>query len=271
MTTTKLNAALAAILASLLLAACAQETSETPAAEADVDGADASASIYTAALNNSLRPDADKTRDAARKPAEVLEFIGIEEGMHVLDMFSGGGWYAEVIAHVVGKNGAVIAHTNSAYLNFVGDALEVRFGDGRVPQAEILMAENNQMSLESGSLDAVILALSYHDLYLDDPENGWELFDVPALLAELKNGLKPGGIVAVIDHYAASGAPSSVGNSLHRIDPDLVIHSMEAAGFEWDAQSSLLRNPNDDLRKSVFTPDLRGKIDRFVIRFRNPE
>ena len=45
---------------------------------------------------------------------------------------------------------------------------------------------------------------------------------------------------------------------------------MTAAGFEQDGQSDLLRNAEDDYEKVVFDADLRGKTDRFVMRFRKP-
>ncbi len=239
-------------------------------AEPETTVTETAVSVYAAALDNPLRPEADKSRDAARKPAEVLEFIGIAPGMTVLDMFTGGGWYSEIIAHVVGPGGQVYAHSNEAYKNFVGDALEERFADGRVPQVSILMAENNTLALEENSLDAVMMGLSFHDMYHEDVENGWPLLDGVAFLAELKKGLKPGGIVGIIDHRAAAGAPPETGDSLHRIDPALVIANMEAAGFVFEAESDLLANPDDDLTKTVFTPDIRGKTDRFILRFRNP-
>ena len=269
--------ALTSFLALVLISACGQRAAEPAAAvsEAKPEAAATSEvapqpSIYDAALANELRPEADRARDAGRKPGEVLEFFGIGPGMSVLDMFSGGGWYAEVIAHVVGEDGRVIAHSNQAYKAFVGEALEERFNTGRLPQAEILMAENNQMTLETDSLDAVMLGLAYHDVYNDDAEGGWEFIDGPAFLAELKKGLKPGGLIAVIDHYAEAGAPPETGNTLHRIDPALVIANMEAAGFVLDGQSDMLRNADDDHSQTVFAPDLRGKTDRFIMRFRNP-
>ena len=46
---------------------------------------------------------------------------------------------------------------------------------------------------------------------------------------------------------------------------------MTAARFELDGQSELLRIPDDDYEKVVFYPELRGKTDRFVMRFRKPE
>ena len=56
-----------------------------------------------------------------------------------------------------------------------------------------------------------------------------------------------------------------------RIDPAIVVAAMTAAGFELDGQSDLLRNAEDDYEKVVFDPGLRGKTDRFVMRFRKPE
>lgn len=261
---------LIAVLVISLLYACGQEAPERPAAppEPAAEPAEPMVSVYEAALGNELRPEADRARDADRKPAQVLEFLGIGPGMTVLDKFTGDGWYSEVIAYVVGDSGRVIAHSNEAYKNFVGNALEERFGSGRVSRVEILMAENNHLALDADSLDAVMMSMSFHDIYHVDVENGWEPIDGPAFLAELMKGLKAGGIVAIIDHRAAAGAPPETGDTLHRIDPALVIAKMEAAGFVLDAQSDILRNPDDDLSKNVFAPEIRGKTDRFVMRFR---
>lgn len=267
--------AIGPLLAFTLVAGCGQQASEPPAAEpeaaAAIESTEAAISVYEAALANELRPEADRDSDEARKPAQVLEFVRIEPGMTVLDMFSGGGWYAEIIAHVVGENGHVIAHSNEVYKRFVGESLAERFAGGRVPNTEILMAENNHLTLEENTLDAVMLGLSFHDIYNEDAEIGWVLLDGPVFLAELKKGLRPGGIVGIVDHTAEAGAPPETGDSLHRIDPALVVANMEAAGFIYEATNDLLSNPDDDLTKSVFAEGIRGKTDRFVMRFRNPE
>lgn len=258
------------VLVLALVSACGQEAVQPAATEPVPDVTAPTVSIYEAALSNPLRPAADRERDAGRKPAEVLAFLGIVPGMSVLDMFTGDGWYSEVIAHVVGEGGKVIAHSNEAYKNFVGDALEQRFGSGRVSQVEILMAENNHLVLQADSLDAVLMSMSFHDLYHVDAEHGWEKIDGPAFLAELRKGLKRGGIVAIIDHTAVAGSPPETGDTLHRIDPALVITRMEAAGFVLDGQSDILKNPDDDLGQVVFAPEIRGKTDRFVMRFKKP-
>jgi predicted methyltransferase len=233
----------------------------TPAGAAD--------DVYREAVANPERPAADRERDASRRPAEVLEFAGIRPGMVVLDLFSGGGYYTEIIASIVGANGHVDAHSNAAYLNFVGDEFKDRHANERLKNVTVLMAENNELDLEAGRYDAVFLSLTYHDFFLPTAE-GWTQIDIDGLLAKLHEGLKPGGVITIIDHYAARGSSTESATELHRIDPAIVIAGMEAAGFELDEQSDLLRNPDDDLSKSVFDPALRGQTDRFILRFRTP-
>jgi len=228
-------------------------------------------SAYVAAVAHPGRTDADRARDAGRKPAEVMAFFGITSGMDILDMFSGGGYYAEMLSRVVGEEGSVIAHSNQAYAQFVGEEATNRYANGRLPNVEVLMAENDALEMPSKTFDVVMMILAYHDIYYSSPENGWPKIDGPALVAELFEALRPGGIVAIVDHYAASGSPSETGNTLHRIDPQIVIAGMESAGFILEAQSDVLRNMDDDHSLNMAAPEIRGKTDRFVFKFRKPE
>jgi len=240
-------------------------------ADPELTGDDRASSVYADALTVASRLPSDYERDARRKPDEVLAFFDIEPGMVVLDMFSGGGYYSELIAHVVGAAGHVDAHSNEAYLGFVGDEFDARYANGRLPNVTILMAENNELELPPNRYDAIAMVLSYHDLYYDDPDRGWPKFDVPRLLAELYRGLKPGGTLGIVDHRAEAGSPPVTGNTLHRIDDAIVIDELTRAGFELVAASDVLRNSADDHSKNVFDPDVRGKTDRFVLKFEKPE
>ncbi len=251
---------LANLLAALLLVAGGSASA----------GEEAIDNIYSSAVDNPLRPAADRERDAGRHPAKVLEFVAIRPGMTVLDLFSGGGYYSEIIAAVAGEEGHVDAHSNAAYLNFVGDEFKDRHANNRLRNVTVLMAENNELELEAGRYDAVFLALTFHDFYLESAD-GWPRIDVDRLLSEIYAGLKPGGVVGIIDHYAEPGAGVETAETLHRIDPAIVIAAMEAAGFELAARSDLLRNPADDHSISVFDPSLRGRTDRFLLRFRKPD
>ncbi len=261
------------IVAFLVLAfatvACSQQDSEPSAGSADSSHVDPL--VYAAAVANTSRSEADLGRDAGRKPAEVLAFFGIAPGMSVLDLFSGGGYYAEILSHVVGPDGHIVAHSNLRYLDFVGDEFKARHADNRLPNVDVLMAENNELELNTGQFDAILMVLSYHDTYMVDPENGWPKFNIPQLHAELFDSLKPGGTLGLIDHYATAGSPRETGGTLHRIDPGIVIAELENAGFVLDAKSDLLRNMEDDHSLGVFDPSVRGKTDRFILRFKKPE
>lgn len=267
----------ALLLILFTLASCGSPDSEAPASDASSGPADKptiardGGDIYRAAVEHPDRSDADRDRDANRQPAAVLKFVGIRPGMQVLDLFSGGGYYAELLARVVGNDGKVSAHNNQAYLGFAGDEIEARYRDGRLSNVETLMAENNELSLPAESYDAITLILTYHDFYLADPDNGWPAIDAEKLRAELFKGLKPGGVVGLIDHSAPDGAPSSTGGDTHRIDQAIVVAEMVASGFVLDASSDLLRNAEDDREKSAFDPSIRGRTDRFMLRFRKPE
>lgn len=251
------------------LVACQQQASEpttdiTAPAEPDL-------SLYEAAVNNPDRPAGDSDNDGIRHPTEVLAFFGVQPGDAVLEMFAGGGYYTELLAHVTGKDGSVAAHINTPMLGFVGDAFEARHANNRLPNVTILHAENNELALAADSYDVITLLLNYHDLYWVSEERGWDAFDVPAFLAELYKGLKPGGTLGITDHNAAAGSAPETGGTLHRIDRAIVVAELEAAGFELDGEIDVLRNAEDDYSLSVFDPAVRGKTDRFVLRFKKPE
>ncbi|HSW34288.1 MAG TPA: hypothetical protein VLH36_11820, partial [Steroidobacteraceae bacterium] len=43
------------------------------------------------------RPSQDREQDSHRKPAEILDFVGVGRDMHVMDVFSAGGYYTELL------------------------------------------------------------------------------------------------------------------------------------------------------------------------------
>ncbi len=262
-------------LASLVLFGCSQEEpvagSTAPADEtAAVSIGPVQPSAALVAVNDPRRPDADRARDELRKPAEVLEFFGIQPGMSVLDLYSGGGYYTEILSYLVGDSGQVVAHNNQPYLQFSKEELAGRFTDGRLENVTRLIAENNELELQPGSLDAVVMILSYHDIYFVDRPNGWDRIDGPKLLSELYSGLKPGGVLGIVDHMAQPGAAAETGTSLHRLDPEIIKKEVISAGFALEAESPVLRNAADDGTRSAFDPEVRGHTDRVVLRFRKP-
>jgi predicted methyltransferase len=203
----------------------------------------------------------------------VLEFFGIAPRMRVLDFNAAAGYFTEIVSHIVGPTGAVIAHNHPGALRTLGeDAVMKRYAGGRLPNITTLIARHGELNLSRRNLDVVLLSLVYHDTYWYRAGLDWGPVHRPVLLRAFYSALKPGGIVAVIDHYAeASANPAVSVDALHRIDPAAVIRDFTAAGFVLDAQSNVVRNFEDDHTRSVFDPAIQGRTDRFVMRFRRPE
>lgn len=223
-----------------------------------------------AALKNPHRRATDRTQDERRKAAAVLDFFGIQPGMVVLDLYSGGGYYSELLSYLVGPAGRVVAHNNTPYLSWAESEIAERYREGRLPNVEQLIAENNELDLPVQRFDAVVMIEAYHDVYFVDEKVGWARIDRAQFLGEVFDAMKPGAVLGVVDHAAAPGSAPASGGTLHRIDPDVIKSDLEAAGFVLEARSDVLRNPQDDYSTRVRDESVRDHTDRVVMRFRKP-
>jgi predicted methyltransferase len=223
----------------------------------------------TSAVAASGRPADAIKLDADRKPAAVLAFMGLRRGDRALDLFTGTGYFAEIMGRAVGPTGSVIAWQPA---NFVNDKARTAFAElhARVPNVGVMTTPAGALSLPTATFDFAMIDLNYHDTYWQNEHFHFRM-DPVAFLHTVYDSMKPGGVVAVIDHVANPGGDTrAVVDKLHRIDPATVKADFEHAGFVLEAQSDLLRNPADDHSKLVFDPAIRGKTDRFVWRFRKP-
>lgn len=219
------------------------------------------------ALADPARSEASRKLDESRDPAHVLAFAGFAPGQVVADWGAGGGYYSELIADLVGPRGAVYALSDPAYLKPGTLDVVVRAHANVRP----LVAPEAAMALPPASLDAIFAHLEFHDLYAPATRGGTEpARPVAQVLANWFAALRPGGMVVIVDHVGLPGNPAVVGSTVHRIDPAQVKADMAAAGFVLDGESDILRRSNDDHTAVVFAPGLRGKTDRFVLRFRRP-
>ena len=225
--------------------------------------------VVTGAVADPRRPADQVKLDAARKPAQLLAFAELKAGDRVADFMPGNGYFTRIISDLVGAKGHVYAFlpteqlANCAPSEVAGTkALE---SDPSYANVSVLSAATANFKL--ASLDVIWTAQNYHDLH--------DSFMGPANVAALNRAffkaLKPGGIYLVIDHVAESGTGLRDTESLHRIDPLRLRNEIEAAGFLFDAQSELLRNPKDDHTLSVFDGRVRGQTDQVVYRFRKPK
>ncbi|AVA14463.1 MAG: class I SAM-dependent methyltransferase [Sphingopyxis granuli] len=221
---------------------------------------------YKAALADPARPAADRERDAARKPTELLAFAGVKPGQTVGDFVMGGGYLTRILAGAVGPEGKVYAFQPAEFIAF-----KKQYGDD---QAAIDAAYANVDAIAGPfaapafpvPLDTIVTVQNFHDLYLKPFPEGIGDKASAALFA----ALKPGGTLVVIDHSAADGSGTTLSDSLHRIDKAAVVAALTKAGFQLEAESDLYKRPDDPRTANVFDPSIRGKTDQFMLRFKKP-
>jgi predicted methyltransferase len=228
----------------------------------------ATPAAITAAVADKTRPDTDTKRDADRKPAEVMTFIGVKPGDKVVDLIPGGGYFTRLFSDVVGPKGAVYAFTPAEFAKFSKTALPASGAhpDPARPNITFLTSAMNDFAAPE-KLDVVWTSQNYHDLHDD--------FAAPSDLAVINKkvfaALKPGGVYVVLDHSAVAGSGLAATNTLHRIDAATVKSEVMAAGFKFDGESKVLANPADPRTANVFDAAIKGKTDQFIYRFRKPK
>ena len=246
----------------MLLAALALAVTSAPAAAEPAD-------VAAAVAAPGRTPDNVKL-DEGRKPVELLQFLGLETGMQVIDMFGGNKYWAEIIAPAIGPNGHVVVWQPAQFLN---DKRRSEFAEFAARQGNVTLISTPMETpvLGTARYDFMIMNLDYHDVYWDNPERKIVRMDPDSWLRPLFAAMKPGAVVGIIDHAANPGGDTrEVVKKLHRIDPAVVRADFERAGFVLDGTSDILRNPADDRSLLVFDPKIRGKTDRFIFRFRKP-
>lgn len=224
------------------------------------------------AIGDPQRADANSERDGARKPDQVLPFIGLSEGDVVLDWGAGGGYWAELFSGVVGDSGTVYAHQNAGErFESQKAALSEQFAPfGNI---ELLPLERGAaIPLDDGSVDTIMISYLFHHMHYVDGSGESFPDSSAALFAEFARVLKPGGTVIIIEHAAADGAGRAQSGGWHRTPPQMAKSDLQAVGYEFVADApEIFHNPDDDLRNVWFEAGLQGKTTTFVHKYRMPE
>jgi predicted methyltransferase len=247
------------------LVACTSMQSGSPSStetKASAGGGD-----LAAALASANRPAEDKSRDADRKPAELMQFFGVKPGMTTVDLIALGGYITEALSVAVGPKGKVYAQNPPVALQLrdgmYAKAITERLANNRLPNVVRVDGDLPASSqIPPGSVDVAITAMNYHDVRNMNPEMA------AGFLKAVYSMLKPGGVLGVTDHVGSDGADNA---QLHRIPKHFLIEDAKAAGYTVEAESDILAHPADDHTKNVFDPTLRGKTDQFVVRLRKPK
>lgn len=291
------------LIVSAALAACGQSqvATEKPATSA----ADQTpAEIDSLAIVLDALPDEMKARYPYRHPRETLEFIGIEPGMTVVEGLPGNGWYTRILLPYLGGEGQLIGadyslemYPNFSFVteefmanqrqwttNFPAGALEWG-GDNGAPVSAFHFG--SMPADLAGTADVVFFPRVLHNLARFEAEGGY----LTAALADAYAVLKPGGTFGIVQHEARDDMSDEFADgSRGYLKKSFVIAAVEAAGFEFVAESDINANPkdqpgNDDivwrlpptLGTSRHDPELKaeleavGESNRMTLKFRKPD
>jgi len=223
----------------------------------------------TMAVADPSRPDSDTTRDADRKPTQTLMFVGIKSGDKVADYVADSGYFTRLFSNVVGFQGHVYAVEPTSffkYKSFPNAVAELQGYAVAHPNVTVTTAAALEGVRFPEKLDLFWISQNYHDLH----DKFMGPVDSAVFNKAVYDALKPGGVYIVLDHSAAPGAPADVTETLHRIESSTVRREVEAAGFKFDSESSILANPTDPRTAKVFDQTIRGHTDQFILKFRKP-
>jgi predicted methyltransferase len=244
------------------------------------------------------RSAANIDRNRYRHPVGTLSFFGLEDGMTVMEIWPGGGWYTDILAPVVKGHGKFIVASwdvdvpdQPDYRYNLHKAMLEKFAAAPELYGEVgVVGYSPPQSASLGEAGSVDLLLTFRNTH------GWINDGVAQdVYTEFARVLKPGGILGVVQHRAPKGADAAESAKTGYVPEAAVIAMAEAAGLVFDGRSEVNANPRDDhdhefgvwtlppsLRacrdiddeadKAACTDTYRaiGESDRMTLRFRKP-
>lgn len=219
-------------------------------------------------LEDETRPESDVRTDEGRKVIDVYEWVGIEPGMTVADVFPGRGYNTHLLSRLMGEQGRVVC-----VLGFYKDLV---LGQNPEPFDVSVMSRIEGAGLDNvevvdmmsdvpdESLDVVMLVRNYHDVGHSSVAKEWSPAET---VSEIYRSLKPGGVVGLIE--VATDRPGW-DEETHRLNRDVVVEDFTGGGFELVDESDMLANPDDDYATSGFQTG-RHNADRYLLKFQKPE
>lgn len=232
------------------------------------------------------RSEKNIARNQYRNPDKTLEFFGLTPNMSVVEIWPGGGWYAEILAPVLKNDG----HYYAAGFSLVAERTpvwrkmyQVKFNQklnqspdiyDKTIVTDLSIPERPDIAPES-SADLVLTFRNVHNWMKG--EYAQEVFN------SMYKALKPGGILGVVEHRAKPGTSLQAMIESGYVTEAHVIKLAKKAGFKLDKKSEINANSKDNTQhpKGVWTlpPTLRlgdkdqdkylsiGESDRMTLKF----
>jgi SAM-dependent methyltransferase len=153
-------------------------------------------------------------RERWQQPDTIMDALGIHEGSTVADLGAGGGWFTVRLARRVGPNGRVYAEDVQKPMI---ESMERRIRREGLPNVTMVLGTEEDPKLPA-PVDAVLIVGVYG-----------EVLKPVELLKNVRNSLRPGGRVGVVDFRKDGLGPGP--DLVERVDEAEVIKDAEAAGL----------------------------------------
>ena len=231
--------------------------------------------------------DKDRARDTFRHPAETLAFFQVEPGMKVGEYAPGGGWYSRVLGNYLSPQGKLVGlfftpeegvfdekSREGIRQGAAGFPAQVETWTGRKAAGTQGLTLDTVSDADKESFDRILVIRMLHNM------ERWNFAD--SELKTMRDLLKPGGLLGVVQHRAKPDAAGDYANgSKGYLRQQDVIGFVEAMGFELVGTSEInanLRDPADhpggvwEMPPTLQTKreDLKGlgESDRMTLLFR---
>ncbi len=165
-----------------------------------------------------------KDRERKLQIDRVMDILRITDGKRVADIGAGSGWFTVRAARRVGAGGEVYAvEINEDYLNYIRQRA-TREGLANIRPA---LGTADDPRLAPASVDAALLLKTYH-----------EVQEPIALLRRVREAIRPGGRVGIIDRNGTGGN--------HGVQRDDVVREAESVGFRLVEEYDFVKADGED-------------------------
>jgi len=167
-----------------------------------------------------------ESREVAAHRDQIVEAIGLRQGMVVADIGAGTGLFTTEIARRVGNQGAVFAvDIVPAFLDRVRERVEAE----ELSNVTVVLGGERATGLKDASVDLAFMCNTYH--HLEYPRT---------YMDSLFRTLRPGATLVLIDLERIEGKTSDAMFQHVRADKQTVIVEVRRAGFVLESETDLL-------------------------------
>lgn len=207
-----------------------------------------------AAISGDHRTAAWTERDQYRNPEKTLDLFDVQPNHTVVEIWPGGGWYTEILAPYLRKNGELIAahfspdDDQASYRPRLRTMFDEKLAEtpkvySKVKVTELMFDEEAgtlaSPAAEPESVDRVVTFRAAH---------GWRSRGIDnAMFEHMFSILKSGGKLGLVQHMA-DPEQDWTSRNIGYVGRDYIISEATRAGFVLEAEGFFNRNPLDNKR-----------------------